>query len=440
MKARTRLYCGLILVVLLLAGSVSAARLDDIAHRSTITAYFANSKGIYAGDEVRIQGVPVGKIDRIDTMDGRAKITFWFDNRYPVPADVDAVIISPTLISARAIQLTPAYTGGPTLRSGEVLGQDRTAVPVEWDDFRVQLDKITAALQPGSDGLSSAGQFINTAADNLRGNGQAIRAALLELSQATSALGDHSGDIFNSVRNLATLVSALRGSSDILEQLNTNLAAVTTLLTNAPDEIGDAVTTLNTATADISGFVAANREALGTTVDKTTAITTAINASIYDVKQILHITPTLLANYVNIYQPAQGALTGALAFNNFDNPINFVCGAIQAASRLDAEQAAKLCVQYLAPIVKNRQYNFPPLGFNPFVGAVARPNEITYSEDRLRPDAPAVAPPTAPPALAAEAPLPASTDTPNPVEELPPIQTDPSAGLPGLMTPPMGHP
>ena len=59
---------------------------------------------------------------------------------------------------------------------------------------------------------------------------------------------------------------------------------------------------------------------------------------------------------------------------------------MQAASRLGAEQAAKLCAQYLAPIVKNRQYNFPPLGENLFVGAQARPNEVTYSEDWMRPD------------------------------------------------------
>ena len=43
-------------------------------------------------------------------------------------------------------------------------------------------------------------------------------------------------------------------------------------------------------------------------------------------------------------------------------------------------------MQYLAPIVKNRQYNFPPLGENTVVGATARPNEVTYSEDWLRPD------------------------------------------------------
>jgi phospholipid/cholesterol/gamma-HCH transport system substrate-binding protein len=110
--------------------------------------------------------------------------------------------------------------------------------------------------------------------------------------------------------------------------------------------------------------------------------------------------------------------------NNFANPVSFLCGAIQAASRLNGEQSAKLCAQYLAPIVKNRQFNFPPIGANLLVGAQARPNEVTYSEPWMRPDfVPPAAPPPPEAPLAAEAPGPAA------------VSTDPSAGLPGLMVP-----
>jgi phospholipid/cholesterol/gamma-HCH transport system substrate-binding protein len=125
--------------------------------------------------------------------------------------------------------------------------------------------------------------------------------------------------------------------------------------------------------------------------------------------------------------------------NNFANPISFLCGAIQAASRLNAEQSAKLCVQYLAPIIKNRQLNFLPIGENFLVGAQARPNETTYSEDWLRPDHnPAAAPPPAGspqpagPPLPAEAPAPPQAAPPGPA---PTVATDPSAGLTGLMVP-----
>ena len=50
-------------------------------------AYFENSNGIFPGDEVRILGVPVGAIDSIEPQPQRAKITFWVDDKYKVPAD-----------------------------------------------------------------------------------------------------------------------------------------------------------------------------------------------------------------------------------------------------------------------------------------------------------------------------------------------------------------
>ena len=257
-------------------------------------------------------------------------------------------------------------------------------MPVEWDDFRQQLEKLTVSLQPATTGGPSAvGKFINTAAANLRGQGDTAHDTIVKLSQATSALGDHSTDIFSTVKNLQLLVSALSSSSDLLAAFNNNLADVSTVLSNTPNEVANATKGLDGAVNDLRGFVADNREGIGATVDRLNAITTALDDSRGDVKQVLHITPTVFQNFMNIYQPAQSAVTGILAPVNFANTVQFICSAIQSASRENCEQSSKLCVQYLAPIIKNRQYNFPPLGINPFVGASARPNEITYSEDRL---------------------------------------------------------
>lgn len=425
-----------VLTLTLIAAIVVVVNPPFRGHHRYVTAYFTNSNGIFPGDEVRILGVPVGKIDTITPEPTRAKITFWYDGRYQVPAKANAVILSPSLVTSRAIQLTPAYTGGPVLQSGTVIPQERTAVPMEWDDFRVQLQKLTDTLQPTEPGgVSTLGSLINTSADNLRGQGANIRETIIQLSKAISALGDHSADIFSTVKNVSILVSALRNSADLMRQLNQNLAAVTGLLADDPAEVGNAVRDLNAVVGEVAKFVADNKETLGTTSDKLASVTTALNASLGDIKQTLHIAPTAFQNLNNIYQPAQGSLTGVLAVNNFANPITFLCGAIQAASRLNAEQSAKLCVQYLAPIIKNRQYNFPPLGMNPLVGASARPNELTYSEDWMRPDYVPPQPPAefgAPPPIDSAAPLAAP---PLPAEAQ---STNPADGLPGMMTPPGG--
>jgi phospholipid/cholesterol/gamma-HCH transport system substrate-binding protein len=299
-------------------------------------------------------------------------------------------------------------------------------VPVEWDDFRQQLERLTGSLQPTTPGGPSAvGEFINSSAANLRGEGDTAHDTVVKLSQAVSALGDHSTDIFSTVKNLQLLVSALTSSSDLLAAFNVNLADVTTVLSNTPNEIADATKGLDGVVTDLRGFVADNRESIGTTTDRLASITQALNDSRGDVKQVLHIAPTVFQNFMNIYQPAQSAVTGILAAGNFANVTQFICSSIQAASRENFEQSSKLCMQYLAPIIKNRQFNFPPLGVNPFVGAAARPNELTYSEPWLNPHLPPPPPPQGAPADLA-APLPAEA----------PVPTDPGQGLPGLMLPP----
>ncbi|MCV7147834.1 virulence factor Mce family protein [Mycobacterium riyadhense] len=405
-RARSVLATALALV--LAAGVIVAMRTAGETARTIVVAYFDNSNGVFAGDDVRIRGVPVGKVLKIEPQPLRSKISFWFGGKYKVPADAKAAILSPQLVTGRAIQLTPPYTGGPVMVDGAVIPQDRTVVPVEWDDLREQLQRLTELLKPTAPGgVSTLGALINTAADNLRGQGATIRDTIIKLSQAVSALGDHSNDIFATLKNLSTLVSALHDSADLLEQLNHNLAAVSSVLADDPNKVAQAAENLNAVVADVQSFAADNREAIGTTSDKLASISKALVGSLDDIKQTLHIAPTVLQNFNNIFEPANGSLTGALAGTNMANPIAFLCGAIQAASRLGGEQAAKLCVQYLAPIVKNRQYNFPPLGENLFVGAQARPNEVTYSEDWMRPD-------------------------------YVPRATDPAAGLRGLMMPPEG--
>lgn len=433
-----RVIVATMLVLVLAAGLVVVTRATDRIGRTTVVGYFENSTGLFPGDDVLIRGVRVGRIDKIEPQPQRSKITFWFDSKYKVPADAMAAILSPQLVTGRAIQLTPPYTAGPKMGNGAVIPRDRTAVPIEWDDLRVQLERLTQLLQPSQPGgVSTLGALVNTAADNLRGQGGTIRDTIIKLSQTVSALGDHSKDIFATLRNLSTLVSALHDSADVLKQLNRNLAAVSALMADDPNKVGQAVEDLNAVVADVQSFVADNREPLGTASDRLASITKALVGSLDDIKQTLHITPTGLSDFVNIFKPANGGLSGALAANNFANPIAFLCGAVQAASRLGGEQAAKLCVQYLAPIIKNRQYNFPPLGLNLFVGAQARPNEVTYSEDWMRPD---YVPPVtdSPPGAEARTPEPPPAAAPSEPPATARAATDPAAGLPGMMVPPGG--
>src|ERR1700676_1988199 len=92
-RRATQIGTSITLVVLLLVGiSMMVTPWWKQFTRNTYIAYFPNTNGIYTGDEVRILGVAVGTIEKIDPQPNAAKVTFTVDSQYAVPADVKAAI------------------------------------------------------------------------------------------------------------------------------------------------------------------------------------------------------------------------------------------------------------------------------------------------------------------------------------------------------------
>lgn len=174
-------------IVLTLTAVAGAAFLvhATVERQITITAYFSTATGIYPGDDVRVSGVRVGRIDGMRPDGTKIAIVLKVDHRVPVPTDAKAVIVAQNLIAARYIQLTPAYrTTGSALTDGAVIPVERTAVPVEWDEVKEQLMRLSSQLGPQSTVSTPAvARFIDSAADAMDGNGLKLRATLAELSE-----------------------------------------------------------------------------------------------------------------------------------------------------------------------------------------------------------------------------------------------------------------
>lgn len=110
---------------------------------NTITAYFPTTTGLYSGDDVRVLGVKVGSVGEIEPGPDFAKVTMSVDKSVDIPADAKAIIVAPSLVSGRFVQLTPVYAGGPTMQDGADIPVERTAVPVEWDEIKSELNKLS---------------------------------------------------------------------------------------------------------------------------------------------------------------------------------------------------------------------------------------------------------------------------------------------------------
>ncbi|MGP4055459.1 MCE family protein [Mycobacterium sp. 4D054] len=417
----------------------------------TVVAYFRSATAIYAGDEVRVAGVRVGTIASVEPQGTRAKMMLAIDRDVPIPADAEAIIVAPNLVSARYVQLTPAWgatpeTSGPTLPDGAEISQDRTAVPVEWDEIKEQLTRLATELGPRS-GVSqtSLGRFIDTTADAMAGNGDKLRETIAQLSGVGRILGEGSGDIVEVITHLQTFVTALRDSNVQIVQFQDRLADVSGVVDGSRSELDSAITTLSEAVGEVRRFVEGSRNQTAEQVQRLAAVTQVLADDSMVLKNILHAAPNALVNGYNIYNPDTGGPRGSFAMNNFANPVTMICSAIAAVENVTAEESGKACAQYLGPALRLMNFNYLPLPFNAYLGPA--PQNVIYSEPGLAPGGGRTAPAPAdvPPAVSAYTgagdvpPPPGWTDPSHPPGAFAPhgLPANPSPALyPGAPIPP----
>jgi len=406
MKSRRRLtvVVSAVLAVLIVGGIALLVR-QAFFKPNTITAYFTSATAIYAGDEVRVAGVKVGKIDSIEAQGTKAKLVLAVDRDVPIPANAEAVIVSQNLVGARYVQLTPPYEDkGPTLSDGAVIGLDRTAVPVEWDQIKTELMRLATDLGPTSEGqTTSVGRFIDTAANALDGNGEKLRDTIKQLSGVSKVLADGSGNIVDTIKNLQVFVTALRDSNTQIVQFQDRLASLTSVVDGSRSDLDGALTNLSSAVVDVQRFISGTRNQTAEQIQRLSSVTKNLADNKLVVENLIHVAPNAIGNAYNIYNPDSQSAMGGFALANFSNPLQVICSAIGAVQNATAPETSKLCAQYLGPALRLLNFNYLPFPFNAYLGKSTSPDKLIYSEPGLAPGGSGGTPPgyEIPPAVSA---------------------------------------
>jgi phospholipid/cholesterol/gamma-HCH transport system substrate-binding protein len=274
-----------------------------------VTAWFTQTVGLYPGSDVRILGIAVGEITDVVPEGDRVRVQMLIDDDYDIPADADAVVLAPSLVSDRYVQFSPVYAGGATMEDGAEVPVERTATPVELDQVYGALDELSAALGPtGANKNGALSDLIDVGAANLDGNGAALNRTLSGFSQAVETLADHREDLFASLDNLQTFTTALASIDAQVGQFNANMAAVADQLAQERQDLASAISLLNTALADVAGFVEDNSTLLSTNVNRLADVTLALVQQRQALAEVLDVAPAALGNLSHAYNPDYGTL------------------------------------------------------------------------------------------------------------------------------------
>ncbi len=337
----------LLVVAALAVGAFTWWTGDDVR---TVTARFDRAVGVYVGSDVKVMGVTVGRVESLEPQPDGVEITMTYDATVELPADVKAVIVAPSVIADRYVQLTPAHVGGPVLADGAVLDLDDTAVPVELDrSFEATTELLDVLGPDGANAEGALSDVLSVAARTLEGQGDDLGTTIADLADLSQVVADGSGDLTSTVTDLATFTGTLADHDAALAQLITDLASLSGSLAADGNDLELLLQTLSGSLGQIATFVQSNRTDLVDDVTALQSVAAALMTEQDSLAQVLELAPLGLTNLTQAYDPVtKDVRTRANLAEVLRNVDGLLCQAITSQSPVDAAAVCGLLTNALS--------------------------------------------------------------------------------------------
>jgi phospholipid/cholesterol/gamma-HCH transport system substrate-binding protein len=353
-----------VLVVVLLGLTAVLTVATTPAETKSVTAHFPRAVSVYKGTEVRILGVKVGKVTAVIPEGNSVRVEMKYDAKYDVPVDAKAVIVTPTLVADRFVQLTPVYESGPTLADGADIELPDTGVPVELDRIYSSLQTLTRALGPN--GVNADGTLDSLLrAGNKAFKGQGVRGnqMLRELSAAAETFANGAGPLFETVTHLADFTTTLAENDEVVRAFIRDLAGVSRTLSAESAELQQAVAAVSRAVGSVEGFVRDNRDGLVKSVRKLATVMETIDSERENLDTAMRIAPLAMANLHLGFDHVSGSQNSRIGIGGSVWTADALpCGVIQQVTgmpRALKDTACDLIAQLMRPLTSQVPY-FPP--------------------------------------------------------------------------------
>ncbi|MFB9311954.1 MCE family protein [Nocardioides plantarum] len=344
----------LLIVVLVAVGFLLVDRSNAVEDK-TVTAHFDRAVSIYEGSDVKVLGVTVGKVTEV-TPEGRSiRVEMSYDGTVDLPADAKAVIVTPTLVADRFVQLTPVWKkGDKVMADGHDLPLAQTAVPVELDRIYAALRDLTTTLGPnGVNADGTLNHLLKAGAGALDGQGKAGNEMLRNLASAATAFSHSSGDLFATVSELAEFTTTLADNDKLVRAFMSDLADVSKQLSDERGELRATLAAVADTVGSVRSFVKDNRKALATDVRKLSRVVRAIASEKGSLDTALDVAPVAIGNLVLAYNSQSGSVGSRIGVTgNVADADGFLCLVVQQSDlpKISKDLACDLFEALLEPV------------------------------------------------------------------------------------------
>lgn len=193
---------------------LTALRSPVTGPMSRYTATFSDVSGLFVGDDVRISGVQVGKVETVG-LDGRlAKVDFTVQADHPLFENTVAAVRYQNLLGQRYVELAQPAKPDKPLSAGGAIPLGRTVPSFDVAKLFNGFRPIFATLDPAQFNL-----FGENLLRLIQGDESGIGPVLRDLDAIAQSATDRQTVITVLLRNLAEVSADLGGKSAPLFQL-----------------------------------------------------------------------------------------------------------------------------------------------------------------------------------------------------------------------------
>ncbi len=263
-----------------------------------MTAIFPSAQGLFAGAAVRLLGVQVGTVTNVAYEHGAVRVSMQVTGDQALPAGVHAALIAPLLLGQPDVELSPGYTGGPTLSSGATIPESATAVPVSTDELLKQLQRVLGSVNP-----SSLHGLVGNLATDLSGQGAQLHQLISSASGTLQLLAAKGSQLGQMNGSLAALTGTLRANENQLINLVQEYETVSGVIASHQQALGASINDLSKASAELAGLLDPNLKPIEQDVAVLTTAGRTLDRNLSNLDTVMSSSRVLFAAARRAYDP-----------------------------------------------------------------------------------------------------------------------------------------
>lgn len=277
-----------------------------------VTAHFEDAVGLYAGNAVSVLGMQVGEVTSVVPKNDFVEVKMEIDPDVAIPADVQAVTVSTSILTDRHVELTPPYKSGPTLADQDVLSLPRTRTPVEFDRTLAMADKLARSLSGDEAGQGPLADLVAIGARIASGSGEDVKSALDQLSQALRLSSDNGTATRENIQTIADSLSVLTESAaandTAIRDFGSQIRQLSQIVADQNLGSGDAGAQLNQILDQAATLLENNRGRLKPALTDVETLTRTMADSKRELSETLNLLPMVGTNVYTAIDQSFGAM------------------------------------------------------------------------------------------------------------------------------------